>query len=146
MPEQNQNSRHKQTFKIAAKLDLCDFLTLKNFKMLKCDCILLFSWTIPTLWRINRPNRTTLTFDSFFNRIFEDYKIEGQHEGRPILSINTSYWRACQDKLTHKFDFHFFKVNSKVKSLQGPPIYFFSPFVSLFIWAPLLSTNCQNHV
>ena len=43
-----------------AKLDLCDFLTLKKVKMLKRDCIFLFSWTIPTFLRIDRQNRTLL--------------------------------------------------------------------------------------
>ena len=55
-------------------------------------------------------NRTILIFDSFFFLQgvplwdFEGVKIEGQHEGRPMLSINTSNWTVCQDEIDHKFD------------------------------------------
>ena len=32
------------TFNMIAKIDLCDLFTLKKVKILKCDCIFLFSW------------------------------------------------------------------------------------------------------
>ena len=50
----------------ALKCDICDLLTLKRVTIPKCECISLFSLAIRTFWAMDRLNRTTLTFDSFF--------------------------------------------------------------------------------
>ena len=103
-----------------------DLEQVKNVKM----CLYIFILQDNTDILTNRSTKSDdLDFSLIFNQQgwydFKDDKIEGQHKVRPIFSINTSNWSACQDQKPHKFYFHdliFFKVNSKVKGQQGPEI------------------------
>ena len=114
-------------FKMAAKLDFCDLLTLKKVKILNYDCIffILLDMTVILTYRSTKSDYLDLWFIFFSTGIFEGHKIEGQYGGRPILSINMTNWRACQNEMAHEFDFDNFdnfKVDSKVKDQQGSPI------------------------